>query len=132
MARSEPPAWTRPPPKEPAPPTPSEGEAAPKLIGSSALNGGSHSTQHIAFHGGEADIGGEVRARPIGVRYQMNIGRWDVRFRHWRKSGRPRTSRARRRAVIKARDAGGSIRRIAGELRMSTATVQLVLKEDAA
>ncbi len=46
--------------------------------------------------------------------------------------GRPRTSRPRRRAVLKARDAGGSIRRIAGELGMSTATVQQVLKEDAA
>ncbi len=46
--------------------------------------------------------------------------------------GRPPTSRARRRAVLKARDAGGSIRRIAGELGMSTAMVQLVLKEDAA
>ncbi len=46
--------------------------------------------------------------------------------------GRPRTSRARRRAVVKARDAGRSIRQIAGDLRMSTATVQEVLREDAA
>ena len=44
--------------------------------------------------------------------------------------GRPRTSRARRRAVVQAREAGGSIRQIAGELRMSTATVQQVLRED--
>ncbi len=44
--------------------------------------------------------------------------------------GRPRTSRARRRAVVRARKAGGSIRQIAGELRMSTATVQQVLRED--
>ena len=44
--------------------------------------------------------------------------------------GRPRTSRARRRAVVKAREAGRSIRQIAGELRMSTATVQQVLRED--
>ncbi len=46
--------------------------------------------------------------------------------------GRPRTSRARRRAVVQAREAGRSIRQIAGELRMSTATVQQVLREDAA
>ncbi len=46
--------------------------------------------------------------------------------------GRPRTSRARRRAVVQAREAGGSIRQIAGELRMSTATVQQVLREDVA
>jgi DNA invertase Pin-like site-specific DNA recombinase len=46
--------------------------------------------------------------------------------------GRPRTSRARRLAVVQAREAGGSIRQIAGELRMSTATVQEVLREDAA
>ncbi len=45
--------------------------------------------------------------------------------------GRPHTSRARRRAVVLAREAGGSIRKIAGELRMSTATVQQVLREDA-
>ncbi len=44
--------------------------------------------------------------------------------------GRPRTSSARRRAVVKAREAGGSTRQIAGELRMSTATVQQVLRED--
>ena len=44
--------------------------------------------------------------------------------------GRPRTSSARRRAVIKARNAGRSIRQIAGELRMSTATVQQALRED--
>ena len=44
--------------------------------------------------------------------------------------GRPRTSRARRRAVVQAREAGGSIRQIAGKLRMSTATVQQVLRED--
>ena len=46
--------------------------------------------------------------------------------------GRPRTSRARRRAVVQAREAGRSIRQIAGELRMSSATVQQVLREDAA
>ncbi len=46
--------------------------------------------------------------------------------------GRPRTPRARRRAVVQAREAGRSIRQIAGELRMSTATVQQVLREDAA
>ncbi len=46
--------------------------------------------------------------------------------------GRPPTSMARRRAIVKAREAGGSIRQIAGELRMSTATVQQVLREDAA
>ncbi len=46
--------------------------------------------------------------------------------------GRPPTSIARRRAVVLARKAGGSIRQIAGELRMSTATVQQVLREDAA
>ncbi len=46
--------------------------------------------------------------------------------------GRPRTSRARRRAVVQAREAGRSIRQIAGELRMSTATVQQVLREDGA
>ncbi len=46
--------------------------------------------------------------------------------------GHPPTSLARRRAVIQAREAGGSIRQIAGELRMSTATVQQVLREDAA
>ncbi len=46
--------------------------------------------------------------------------------------GRPRTSVARRRAVVKAREAGRSIREIAGELRMSSATVQQVLREDAA
>ncbi len=46
--------------------------------------------------------------------------------------GRPPTSMARRRAVVQAREAGGSIRQIAGELRMSTATVQQVLREDAA
>ena len=45
--------------------------------------------------------------------------------------GRPPTSLARRRAVIKAREAGGSIRQIASKLRMSTATVQQVLQEDA-
>ncbi len=45
--------------------------------------------------------------------------------------GRPRTSRVRRRSVVQAREAGGSIRQIAGELRMSTATVQQVLREDA-
>ncbi len=44
--------------------------------------------------------------------------------------GRPPTSVARRRAVFKAREAGGSIRQIAGKLRMSTATVQQVLHED--
>ncbi len=44
--------------------------------------------------------------------------------------GRPPTSMARRRAVVLAREAGGSIRQIAGELRMSTATVQQVLRED--
>ncbi len=46
--------------------------------------------------------------------------------------GRPRTSLARRRAVVQAREAGGSIRQIAGKLRMSTATLQQVLREDAA
>ncbi len=46
--------------------------------------------------------------------------------------GRPPTSIERRRAVVGARKAGGSIRQIAGELRMSTATVQQVLREDAA
>ncbi len=46
--------------------------------------------------------------------------------------GRPRTSRVRRRSVVQAREAGESIRQIAGELRMSTATVQQVLREDAA
>ena len=46
--------------------------------------------------------------------------------------GRPPTSPARRRAVVQARKAGRSIRQIAGELRMSTATVQQVLREDAA
>ncbi len=46
--------------------------------------------------------------------------------------GRPPTSVARRRAVVLAREAGGSIRQIAGKLRMSTATVQQVLREDAA
>ena len=46
--------------------------------------------------------------------------------------GRPRTSRARRRAVVQAREAGGSIRQIAGELKVSSATVQQVLREDAA
>ncbi len=46
--------------------------------------------------------------------------------------GRPPTSMARRRAVIQARENGQSIRQIAGELRMSTATVQQVLREDAA
>ncbi len=46
--------------------------------------------------------------------------------------GRPRTSRVRRRAVVGAREAGRSIRQIAGELRMSTATVQQVLREDGA
>ncbi len=46
--------------------------------------------------------------------------------------GRPPTSMARRRAIVKAREAGGSIRQIAGELRMSTATVQQVLRENAA
>ncbi len=46
--------------------------------------------------------------------------------------GRPPTSMARRRAVVQARKAGGSIRQIAGKLRMSTATVQQVLREDAA
>ena len=46
--------------------------------------------------------------------------------------GRPPTSKARRRAVVQAREAGGSIRQIAGELRMSTATVQQVLREHAA
>ncbi len=46
--------------------------------------------------------------------------------------GRPRTSRARRRAVIQARENGQSIRRFAGDLRMSTATVQQVLREDSA
>ena len=46
--------------------------------------------------------------------------------------GRPPTSKARRRAVLKARKAGRSIRWIAVELGMSTATVQLVLKEEAA
>ncbi len=45
--------------------------------------------------------------------------------------GRPPTSPARRRAVVKAREAGRSIRQIAGELRMSSATVQQVLREDA-
>ncbi len=45
---------------------------------------------------------------------------------------RPPTSLARRRAVVQAREAGGSIRQIAGELRMSTATVQQVLREGAA
>jgi transposase len=44
--------------------------------------------------------------------------------------GRPPTSPARRRAVIQARGAGKSIRKIAGDLRMSTATVQLVLREE--
>ncbi len=46
--------------------------------------------------------------------------------------GRPPTSIARRRAVIQARESGQSIRQIAGELRMSTATVQQVLRKDAA
>jgi DNA invertase Pin-like site-specific DNA recombinase len=46
--------------------------------------------------------------------------------------GRPRTSVARRRAVLQAREAGRSIRQIVGELRMSSATVQQVLREDAA
>ena len=45
--------------------------------------------------------------------------------------GRPRTSQERRRAIVQARKAGRSIRQIAGELRMSTATVQQVLREDA-
>ncbi len=46
--------------------------------------------------------------------------------------GRPPTSPARRRAVIQERESGQSIRQIAGELRMSTATVQQLLHEDAA
>ncbi len=46
--------------------------------------------------------------------------------------GRPRTTRARRRAVVNAREAGRSIRHIAGQFRMSTATVQQVLREDIA
>jgi DNA invertase Pin-like site-specific DNA recombinase len=46
--------------------------------------------------------------------------------------GRPPTSMARRRAVVNAREAGGSIRHIAGKLRMSTATVRQVLREDEA
>ena len=46
--------------------------------------------------------------------------------------GRPRTSRARRRAVVQAREAGRSIRQITGELKMSSATVQEVLREDTA
>ncbi len=61
---------------------------------------------------------GLARAREQGTKSGMPIGR-------------PRTSRARRRAVALAREAGGSIRQIAGELRMSTATVQQVLREDA-
>ncbi len=62
---------------------------------------------------------GLARAREQGTRSGKPIGR-------------PPTSMARRRAIVKAREAGGSIRQIAGELRMSTATVQQVLREDAA
>ncbi len=62
---------------------------------------------------------GLARAREQGTKSGMPIGR-------------PRTSRARRRAVVQAREAGRSIRQIAGELRMSSATVQQVLREDAA
>ncbi len=46
--------------------------------------------------------------------------------------GRPPTSVARRRAVVQAREAGGTIRQIAVELRMTTATVQQLLREDSA
>ncbi len=62
---------------------------------------------------------GLARAREQGTKSDMPIGR-------------PPTSVARSRAILKAREAGGSIRQIAGELRMSTATVQQVLREDAA